>query len=235
MSFTEELTEKNKSAWDLATSHNLTAEWCEGKLPLEKLWVYLNQDLKFFSLCFRLMARAISLNEDDSSNIVLGKQLGFISNDENTYFQDCIKQVEEKLINERRIDRAKAKAFKDVELPSVSSYLKFMECSNSGVDVTYAEVITILFVMEQIYLEWANKGLESKTAGLHWWYNEWIALHSGEAFEKWCQFLRGEVERVMTKTTQQQRAKVEAVFEKTVELEAKFFDDCYSFDYKELM
>ncbi|CAH2450485.1 hypothetical protein PP7435_CHR4-0115 [Komagataella phaffii CBS 7435] len=231
MKYSDQLIEEYKELWLTATSNELTREWCQGTLHLSKLYVYLTQDLKYFGDGFRLLGKTISLCRRRQSLVSLGKHVGMLSNSENTYFVDCINDLTEQLLRDGMYNAEELEEISGLTLPAVERYLLFMRSMVESSTITYAEMITVMFVMEQVYLDWSNNGLRSKPDNLHWWFNEWIDIHSGENFESWCQFLKDEVDRCIQELKDANRddlvARVEEIFRETLELEVEFFKSCY--------
>lgn len=217
----KELIDEEDTWWRKATSHIFTRELCDGTLDLEKLYVYLNQDSLYFWVFFKLMGKLILQCPESKAALRLGKQVGFISNDENTYFEDCLKFLEKELKygTELKSD--------NIYLDEVKEYLNYLEKLSEN-HVSYGEVITAIYVMEQVYLTWSIAGLENKPQDLPWWFNDWIKLHSGEMFEEWCGFLEGQVNKCISESDEEQLGKIKSVFTTIVKLEFGFFDSCYN-------
>lgn len=193
-------------------SHPLTNELCNGTLPDQKLYTYLTQDLKYFQVGLRLFGRALSLCDDEAAAIVLAKQIGFIAGDENTYFHETLAELSQTCTSDGNT------------LPAVVKYNDYMkQLTQSG---TYAELVTLLYVMEKVYLGWAELNVnEGKVPeNLSPKYQGWIDLHYGDAFSKWVQFLYNEVQRVSNK---ENSPAMEAVFRTTLQYEVDFFSECY--------
>lgn len=206
----------------------LTNELCSGTLPDYKLYTYLVQDLKFFQLGLNLFGNALVLCDDPKSAIVLGKQVGFLSNDENTYFHQCLEQLRSESLEE--IERNVPSMLQDPPtLPEVQKYLDFMSYLTFQ-SRSYAEIITSMFVMEKVYLGWAEYHLQNTpaTKKLSYKHDEWVKLHSGPDFSKWVDFLASEVNRVGGN----EKAACEEYFERALDLEIDFFRACYSYEEK---
>jgi thiaminase len=219
MSFAEYLKTKYSADFKKATTHAFTTELCKGTLPDDKLLVYLIQDLKFFQVGIRLTCRAASLCDDNESQIKLAKQIGFFANDENDYFEICIKQLSEKF------DADKLQYFNSLELPEVKHYIDSLRRLLEDPDATYRQIITATYLMEAVYLQWADDAINLGIipANIEWKHKEWIDLHSGEGFSAWTEFLKQEVDRVGDET-------VESVFQEFCKLEFEFFDKCYHYN-----
>lgn len=229
MSFVGNLLEKFHEKVEKASSHALTNELCDGSLPDFKLYTYLVQDLKYFQDGLNMFGNALTHCDKPDSAIVLGKQIGFLANDENTYFHRSLAQIkqESKSDLELRVPAMLEKV--PPALPEVQQYLQFLNYLAHEAK-SYGEIVISIYVMEVVYLKWAEKHLKRDRAiveALQYKHKEWVDLHSGEAFSAWVEFLAGEVERAALISDQQE--KMEELFEKTLDLEISFFDACYKY------
>lgn len=229
MSFVDQLLKKHKAKLELSTTHNLTNELCEGTLPDHKLYTYLVQDLKFFQYGLRVMGNALACCDRPESIVTLGKQIGFFANNENTYFHTCLEQL--RLESGAEMRQFAPKMLEEVPptLPEVQSYLDVLSYLTSETR-SYEEVITFIYVMEMVYLGWAEYHLGkagNKVSQLEYKHKEWVDLHSGAGFSQWVQFLASEVDRVAGDA--QLQAQIDRFFEKTLDLEIAFFDACYKY------
>lgn len=210
---TTQLLSKHSEIFKNATEHQLTKELCQGTLSDVKLFGYLTQDLNFFEVMLRLICKITSMAPETPALITLAKKIGFFANDENSYFQDCLALISPNISAEdksRLGDKTKC-------LPGVKPYVRFLE-EMIGETFSYAELITYLWVAEEVYLKWAHD-LPRKD-NLHWKYQTWIDLHDGEHFVTWVNFLRKEVNKFPIQ-------EVESMFVKCVNYEFHFFDACY--------
>ena len=225
----DDLLEKHKIAYHRAITHPLTNELCKGTLPDFKLFTYLTQDLKFFQLGMNVFGKTLAYCDNTNSVISLSKQIGFIANDENDYFDKCLTQL--KKTSKKELEQHCSKMLlgsNSPVLPPVDEYLQFLKylaCESQS----YVEIITFMYVMEQVYLGWADFHLLEGNVpeGLPYIYKEWIVLHSGNKFASWVKFLKREVNRVVV--SQDDRSQCEKTFLKALNLEIAFFDSCYSY------
>ncbi|EGW33796.1 uncharacterized protein SPAPADRAFT_54081 [Spathaspora passalidarum NRRL Y-27907] len=228
MSIVEKLLRKYADLYTESTTHPLTNELCNGTLSDHRLFTYLTQDLKFFQIGLNLFGNTLAYCDDPQAAIVLGKQIGFLSNDENDYFFKSLSQIKEEnlqLLQEKVGDML---GDNPVTLPEVEKYLdllKYMTYQSKS----YVELITFTYVMEKVYLGWADYNIDNGLVkqGLEFKHQEWIDLHSGEAFTKWVEFLKQEVDRVVK--TEQDEKVCEEMFVKALKQEISFFDGCYNY------
>ncbi|QLG71353.1 hypothetical protein HG535_0B03930 [Zygotorulaspora mrakii] len=212
-STTDVLLAKNEALFKKATEHNLTKELCQGTLKDRTLYIYLAQDVQFFETGLRLLCKLTSLAPSTFSLITLAKKIGFFASDENTYFENALKLLGGSVAEEQR------EAFKAQKIGDIKSYVDFLEEMTNSTKYTYAELVTYLWVAEQVYWTWARDS--PRKENLHWKYQTWIDLHDGEHFQVWCEFLRDEVNKYSV-------AEVEEMFKKVLQMEYEFFETSYS-------
>ncbi|KAK6461210.1 transcription regulator [Scheffersomyces coipomensis] len=224
----DSLIEKHQDQFHQSISHPLTNELCQGILPDYKLFTYLIQDLKFFQIGLNLFGKVLALCDDPKPSIVLGKQIGFVSNDENDYFFTCIEQL--KTDNLAQLKQYSGKMLLDPAptLPAVQKYLDFLNYLIFE-SKSYIELITFMYVMEKVYLGWAEYNEHLIPANLPYKYQEWVRLHSGADFTKWVAFLKSEVVRVVK--TDEDKYECEKAFITALTHEIEFFKATY--EYKE--
>lgn len=224
MSVSSTLLQKYKDLYKQSTQHPLTNELCLGTLPDSILLTYLVQDLKYFKIGLNMFAKTLSVCDHLPSMITLGKQIGFICNDEHDYFERCINELKQSSDVRQSVPNMVVSNPKP--LPQVGKYIEFVEYLVHD-SQSYPELITALYVMEQVYLEWAQLNLDQHKVpqDLAYKYQQWIDLHSGTDFTIWTQFLKSEVDRVGDTDL----VKCEEAFKKTLELEVSFFDACYNY------
>lgn len=231
MSKVEQLLEKNKAKFQESITHPLTNELCDGTLPDYKLYTFLVQDLQYFHIALRIMGKALSLCTNGDSLVVLGKQVALLAGRENDYFDITMGILKETSLKELQENIPLLLTDSPVRLPQVKSYIQFMEKLIDNV-TCYAEIITYIYVMEKVYLGWAqynSEKLKSQHIKLEYKHQEWIDLHSGEEFETWVKFLANEIERASTECSPEQWERCNAIFAETVQLEINFFEGCYNF------
>src|SRR6266511_3798966 len=84
--FTEWLREQGEPTWTEATGHRFTQELADGTLADAVMRRYLVQDYSFLDSFVRLVASAIVKAPSLADRIPLGRFLGDVSSEENSYF-----------------------------------------------------------------------------------------------------------------------------------------------------
>lgn len=223
------LLEKYKEDFNESITHELTNELCSGTLPDYKLYTYLVQDLKFFQIGMQIFGKTLAYCDDPTSSNIIAKQIGFVANEENDYFNNCLLHLEE--TNREELEK-KCKEMlardRSPTLPAVKNYLEYLKFVIYDA-TSYVEIITFVYVMEQVYLGWADYQFRRNRvkADLEFKHRGWIELHSGDKFTSWVAFLRNEVDRVVKSDWDKKRC--EETFIKTLRLETGFWNACYQY------
>lgn len=139
--------------------------------------------------------------------------MDFFSNDENSYFHDCLELLAPSLTKEERDN------FDNKAIPGVDAYINFLDELRRDASITWPSLVTSLWVAEELYWRWARD--TPRAPGLHWKYQKWIDLHDGEHFQTWCEFLKAEVDKFPVE-------EVESIFVKVSQFEFEFFESCYN-------
>ncbi|KAI5967221.1 hypothetical protein KGF57_000436 [Candida theae] len=228
MTYLQQLIDKNKDEYNRATRHPLTNELCSGTLSDSKLFVYLTQDLQFFNYSLNLLGKTLALCDEPEASVRLAKQIGFLAEDENTYFADTLKELESSDLSS--VVKMKKES---IVLPEVTQYIDYLKYLIND-STSYSELITFCYVMEKVYLEWVehNQQANNIAKGLPKKFQTWIDLHSGDHFIEWVQFLSNEVERRLeleAKDDDKYTKIYESTFIKSLKLESDFFEACYSY------
>ncbi|CCH57931.1 hypothetical protein TBLA_0A01320 [Henningerozyma blattae CBS 6284] len=212
-STTAQLLAKHSNIFKKATEHELTKQLCKGTLADRALYIYLAQDLQFFETGLRTICKTTAKAPEVDSLLTLAKKIGFFANDENTYFRDCLELLAPAMTKEE------IEFYNNNEVASVKQYIAYLNKLTNDNSIEYPQLITYLWVAEQIYLEWAHN--LPKAENLHWKYQTWIDLHDGKHFIDWCDFLKAEVDKYPIE-------KVEETFVEVTSLEFEFFESCFN-------
>ncbi|MFT8638637.1 TenA family protein [Bifidobacterium sp.] len=78
--------------WDAAVNHRFNRELVSDTLDDKVLRKYLIQDWQYTDGFYSLLGQAVASADRLESKIRLGRQLGFIANDEDSYFRDRFRQ-----------------------------------------------------------------------------------------------------------------------------------------------
>ena len=211
--FTDWLRELSEPDWTAATTHRFTRELADDTLPDEVFRRYLIQDYTFVDRFVALLGAAISLAPALPDRIPLAQFAGLVTSEENTYFQRSfdVLGVDEK-------DRTAPEL-----LPPARGFQELMaEAAGSR---RYADALAVLVVAEWSYLTWAMAVATKHPSRPY--LEEWITLHANADFDRFVDWLRGQLDREGPKLAGDDRARVVDLFRRAVALEKAFFDAAY--------
>ncbi len=211
--FTDWLRESAQPTWDETINHRFTEELADGTLNPKVMARYLIQDYTFLDAFVVLVSSAIATARTLPDRIPMCQFLGLVTGDEDTYFQRSFEALgvsEEERINTR------------LESVTVSFQDIMREAADTG---TYTNMIAVLTVAEWSYLSWANRVKDRRPD--QFWLHEWIDLHSGDDFERFVAFLRGQLDRDGPTLTAAERVECKNFFTRAVGLEKAFFVMAY--------
>ncbi|MCC7425620.1 MAG: TenA family protein [Alphaproteobacteria bacterium] len=211
--FTDWLRENAEPDWTAATTHRFTRELAAGTLDPDVMRRYLVQDYSFIDAFVRLLGAAVHAAPALADRIPMGRFLGMIVSDENTYFVRAMDAL----------GIAEAERTRPALRPPTRAFQSLMtEAAGSG---RYAEMLAVLVVAEWSYLAWASAVQHADPP--QFWSREWIALHANPYFAGFVGWLRGQLDREGPALDAAARGRVLAHFRAAAALERAFFDETY--------
>jgi thiaminase/transcriptional activator TenA len=212
--FTEWLRQQAEPAWSEATDHRFTRELADGILADAVMRRYLVQDYSFLNSFVRLVASAIVKAPSLADRIPLGRFLGAVSGEENTYFHRAFDALSVPEADRTRPTlRPTTRAFHDVMADAIIA---------DG----YEETLVPLVVFEWLYNEWATAVANRQPETfLH---RDWIAIHANQQVDAFVAWLLEQLDRDGPRLSPDSQEHIAKVFCRTVQLEKAFFDDAYS-------
>jgi thiaminase/transcriptional activator TenA len=212
--FSEWLREEAEPTWRDAVSHRFTRELAEGTLADGVMRRYLVQDYSFLDSFVRLVASAIVKAPSLADRVPLGRFLGTVTGEENTYFQRAFDALDVPAEDRARpVLRGPTQAFHKLMTEAIA-------------DPEYLETLTPLVVFEWLYNAWATALADRQPE--RFYHREWIALHANPAFDSFVAWLRAQMDRDGPTLAPERQDRIVAVFRRTVALEKAFFDDAYA-------
>jgi len=221
--FTDWLRVRSEPAWSTATEHPFTDELGAGTLSEDAYAAYLIQDYAFVDELVGTFAHAVAQAPGMDTKRPLVEFLDTITDEENDYFRrsfDALEVPEADRTDPERVE-------------PVAAFVDLL--GRAAHEGGYAETLAVLVPAEWIYEEWATtvadrygdpaaNGPPSAGADLPFYYAEWIDLHAIAPFREFVAWLRSELDSVGPDLSPRRQARVEALFCRTVELEAAFFE-----------
>ncbi len=208
--FTETLRQGSEPDWSAAVGHRFVQELSAGTVSDAVLGTYLIQDHRFIDSFLALLGTAVATADSFAARLRLGRFLGVIASEENTYFLRAFDALG--ISEAARLappDSAPTAGFKSIMREAAATR-------------SYAAALSVLTVAEWIYLEWALRAPRPLPPRFE--HAEWITLHDNPAFQDLVAFLRSELDRVGPA----EEAVSRDFFRRTVALEKSFFDAAYA-------
>src|SRR5512134_982036 len=196
--FSEWLREEAEPLWSEAVDHRFTRELADGTLSDAVMRRYLVQDYSFLDSFVRLLGSAIVKAPSLADRIPLGRFLGAVTDEENTYFQRAFEALgvpaEDR---ERPVLRGPTQAFHELMTEAIA-------------DPEYLETLTPLVVFEWLYNAWATALADRQPE--RFYHREWIALHADPAFNSFVAWLRAQLDRNGPTLVPERQDRIVAVF-----------------------
>jgi thiaminase/transcriptional activator TenA len=211
---TEWLRDAAEPDWSAATGHRFALACNAGAVPPAVMRRYLVQDYQFIDAFAALLGRAIHSAPDLAARLPLGRFMGMLCSEENTYFLRSFDAlgVPEALRRDPPLSDA-ARGFRALMVEAAGS-------------PRHADHLAVLCVAEWIYLSWARPARDTRPAE-PFWCAEWVDLHASPYFEGFVEGLRAALDREVAALDAAGRARVRALFERAARLERAFFDSAY--------
>lgn len=211
MTFTERLREQTD--WEAATRHRFVEQYREGSLDDSVFRNYLIDDYAFLETGARVTALAAADAPSMEEMARIAEQLGVLTGGENDYFVRAFDEL-----------GVSADEYENPELhPTTEAFIDFMHriAREGGYDETLAAVAAA----EWVYLDWCNYAAEAEYD--RWYLDEWVELHVVDEFAGYVGWLRGQLDERGPRLSGERTDRVAEVFDRTVELEARFFEAAY--------
>lgn len=207
--FTDELREASEPFWSEATGHRFVRELFSGEIADAAMARYLVQDHRFLEDFLALLGAALARADSFQARLVLGRFIGMVSGEENTYFLRSFEALGVSAEDRAAVpDTAPTAGFKSI----------MREAADSG---SYAVMLSVLTVAEWLYLDWAMKAPQPLPP--RFIHAEWVTLHDNPGFRDFVAFLRAELDR----TGASDAARCRDIFTRAVRLEKVFFDAAF--------
>src|SRR5215831_5832090 len=208
--FTETLHAASEPDWSQAVEHRFVNELLTGAVPDAVMARYLIQDHRFLDSFLTLLGAALASADTFEARLRLGRFIGLMSGEENTYFLRAFEALSVK--EERRAA--------DPDTQPTAGFKAIMR--EAAETRSYAAALSVLVVTEWLYLDWASRA--PKPLPENFVHAEWITLHDNPNFRSFVDFLRAELDRVGSA----QADLCHDFFRRAVALELSFFEAAYA-------
>ncbi|CAI50131.1 aminopyrimidine aminohydrolase [Natronomonas pharaonis DSM 2160] len=209
--FTEWL--RDRSDWEEATRHRFVEAYRTGDLSDDVFEQYLVQDYQFLETGARVTALAVNQAHTMEEMGQLTESLAVLTGGENDYFQRAFDAL-----SVPGADRERPEIH-----PTTAAFNDFMlRAANEG---TYEETLAAIAPAEWVYLDWCE---HAEADHERWYLDEWVEIHVNEEFEAYVDWLRTQLDTYGPQLSPERQRRVAEIFDRTVALEAAFFDAAYS-------
>lgn len=200
--------------WSAAVGHRFALACNQGRVEPAVMRRYLVQDYQFIGAFTALLGRAIHTAPDLAARLPLGRFMGVLCSEENTYFLRAFDAlgVPEALRRDPPLS-APAREFRALMVEAAES-------------AAHADQLAVLCVAEWVYLSWARPARDTRPAE-PFWCAEWVDLHASPYFEGFVEGLRAALDREALQLDAAGRARVRGLFTRAARLERAFFDSAH--------
>ncbi len=224
--FTDWLCERAEPEWTFAVEHPFTHDLAAGTLSEHAFADYLVQDYAFIDALVGTFGFAVGQAPDMAAKRPLVKFLDTLTDEENDYFERSFDALD-----------VPASRWNDPELTApTAAFIDLLgRASREG---GYEETLAVLVPAEWIYEQWATTAAEqhgtgdasdppSVGANLPFYFAEWIELHAVPSFVDFVNWLREQLDNHGPNLSDRRQARIDRLFQRTVELEGAFFETAY--------
>ena len=213
-SFTSALRATHAAGWERVVTHPFVKEMGDGSLPMERFRTYFVQDYIFVKDLVAMVGMAIARSPDlGSASAPLNRFLTGVLNPENDLFQRTLHAV----------DATGEELTSAVATPVTLGFGDFL--ARVGHEGTFDEIVTVLYVTEGTYLDWATRLIEAKRVPQDHLYGEWIDLHGPDALGDFVAWLAGHLDAIPIEA---RSPRTDWLARTALAYEVMFWDQAYS-------
>ena len=212
MPLTQELRDKYRDLWERMVTHPFVIEMGDGTLPVDKFRRYFLQDYVFVRDLVSMTALGVSQAPDFEAAGVLNSFLTGILDPENDLFIRAFKELS---VSEEEYSAVSAS-------PTTQAFGDFM--MRVGLEGTFEDILTVLYVTERTYLDWGTRLIESGKRPQNPVYREWIEIHGPDVLGELVAWMGGYLDRAELGG---RRDRAERIFLTALRYEYLFWEAAY--------
>jgi thiaminase/transcriptional activator TenA len=212
MSLTSELRHKYRDLWRRMVFHPFVVEMGEGTLPVEKFRRYFLQDYVFVRDLVSMTAMGIAKAPDFLAASKLDQFLAGVLDPENDLFVRAFKEL-----GASEVDYSSANAS-----PTTQAFGDFLV--RTGLEGTFEDIITVLYVTEGTYLDWGARLMEAGKRPSNPIYREWIEIHGPQALGALVKWMGDYLDEADIGS---RRPRIERIFRTALRYECLFWEAAY--------
>jgi len=213
MTLTQELRYTHRDLWQQMVTHPFVIELGDGTLAVETFRAYFLQDYVFVRDLVTLTAMGLAKAPDMRAASRLNQFLSGILSPENDLFVRAFHALG---VSETDYTEASAS-------PVTQACGDFLV--RTGLEGSFADIVTILYVTEGTYLDWGTRLLTAGKRPDHPLYQEWIDIHGPEVLGAFVDWLGEILDHAVL--VESQRTRIERIFLTALRYEYLFWEAAY--------
>lgn len=212
MPLTEELRHQHHDLWHRMVTHPFVMEMGEGTLPSEKFRTYFLQDYVFVHDLVSMTAMGLAKAPTFLAANQLNQFLTGILNPENDLFVRAFRELG---VSEAEYTAASAS-------PITRAFGDFL--MRTGLEGSFEDIVTVLYVTEGTYLDWGTRLLEAGKNPRQPLYREWITIHGPQVLGPFVGWLGQHLDGAALAS---QRPRLNTIFHTALRYEFLFWEGAY--------
>ena len=193
-------------------THPFVREMGEGTLPPEKFRDYFLQDYVFINDLATMIALGVAKAPDFRATDKLNRFLAGILNPENDLFVRAFKEFG---VSEEEYSSASAS-------PTTQAFGDFLV--RTGFEGDLEDIITVLYVTEGTYLDWASRLIEAGKIPVHPIYREWTEIHGPDTLGEFVAWISQHLDAADLGA---RRERIDRLFLTALRYEYLFWEEAY--------
>src|SRR5262249_35642782 len=212
MTLTQELRHKYHDLWHRMVTHPFVVEMGEGTLAVAKFCAYFLQDYLFVHDLVAMTSMGLAKAPTFLAANQLHQFLAGILNPENDLFVRAFQEL-----------GVSAEEYAAVSVsPITQAFGDFLV--RTGLEGSFEDIITVLYVTEGTYLDWGTQLLEAGKRPQNAIYQEWMALHGPQALGALVAWLGQHLDNA---ALDNHRSRIDKIFHTTLRYEYLFWEEAY--------
>ncbi|MBM3945216.1 MAG: hypothetical protein FJ317_06975 [SAR202 cluster bacterium] len=211
VTLTGDLKAKYRTLWEGVVMHPFIVEMGDGTLPESSFRRYFVQDYAVVGDIVAIVAQGMAKAPDFEAAAVLNRFMTGILNPENEIFLEAFRGFQ------ATPEELAAK------FPITEAFGDFL--GRTGLEGSFADIATVLYVTEGTYLDWAVRLMKAKKRPKNKAYQAWIDIHGPDVLGEVVGYLGSYLD---VKLANEHRANVDRLFRKSLRYEYRFFEAAYA-------
>ena len=210
MSLVQELRDRHSDLLERMVAHPFVIEMGDGTLREDKFLSYFLQDYLFVRDLVSMTALGVSKAPDFEAAAVLNRFLAGVLDPENDLFVRAFRQL-----------GAEQTYMSASPTPTTQAFGDFLV--RVGLEGDFDDILTVLYVTEGTYLDWATRLIEKGKEPANPIYREWISIHGPKVLGDLVKWIGLRLDGAKLANP----ARVESVFATALRYEYLFWEAAY--------